>query len=200
MTRRFYLDVVLNVTRDEDVRLVQSNLMHILHGFNRSMDTPGVGVSFPRWHAHVDVTRSTVGTTFRFVGDRMTLNLFSANAALGDMADHEVIDIHAVQEVPEDVDEVRFVRDRLMERFRKEKEDQSIEAFADYITSRSLTCQQHGGSVMMSNAWPPAVALKSRENRKVYPIRVRMESSPTRTDGTFSSYGLSHDGTTVPFF
>ena len=200
MNRRFYFDVEMTVTRGDDVHLVQSKLLHILHGFNRSMDEPGVGVSFPKWFAHLDQKQSTVGTVFRFVGDRTILTIFAVNASLSDLADHEVVDISGIKEVPTDVDEVRFIRDRLLERYRKESDDQSIESFSKYVEAKSLTCQQFGGSVLMKNAWPPAVALKSKQNRKVYPIRVRMESSSEIVSGHFSSYGLSKEGSTVPLF
>ncbi|MRI34281.1 type I-F CRISPR-associated endoribonuclease Cas6/Csy4 [Endozoicomonas sp. OPT23] len=160
-----------------------STIMVILHGINKRQEG-ALGLSFPEY------SDESLGNLIRVVSyDKNDLTNFKRHPLIQLLKKNQSVDIPPIRESTEQQSELRFIRDRRNDRRiighwtnlgLSEKEAEEKISVLDKITDP------------LHYIW---IRSKSGHLFKIY---IRKESSPQRHDGSFSSYGLSSAGATVP--
>lgn len=168
-----YIEIVV----DHDQAFAQtifSRIIGILHATFKEFGESPIGTSFPYWQNHTQPSGVSLGKVIRLFGSRPSLLYFSRNAQMDDIANIFEVKMSAILPTPEDVDHVAQIRDRKIERYKKNQ--WPISKYLPY-----LKCQ-------------------SKSNRKTFSLFVDMNMSDEKKEGLYSTYGFSKEGSTVPYF
>tara|TARA_R110001583_G_scaffold96841_1_gene241530 strand:- start:777 stop:1385 length:609 start_codon:yes stop_codon:yes gene_type:complete len=104
--KRYFFTVEFLLT-DSDPELLSGRCISILHGFLKAHHLAGIGVCFPRW------SNSTIGRVIGFVStSREHLLSFRSQPYFENMSLGDFFSLSEVLAVPDDVGEVRFVRNQ----------------------------------------------------------------------------------------
>lgn len=181
--KRKYFDIVIKADKEYQAQLM-AELMRQLHGILSGLGehAPNIALSFP-YHQHgLRQDQTQMGHIVRVVGDQLSVLQIHRHGAIGYLAESGFFRIKEIEDVPDDAVEVRFVRDRLKEKYAKVRK-----LYPDVKHETDNICY-------------PYVDLRSQSNKKNFKLYVRMEKAESRVDGQYSTYGLSKEGSTVPFF
>lgn len=188
-----YLDFIIQgIPTDE--HLLRSRLFTVLHGVLSRHYDGTVGLSFP------EIIENKLGKVIRAFGTQEVLQHLNHQPALQNLADRGAIQINYILRTPDETGAVRFIRDR------------SVEKQGRYYLARCQKRRQKRGTDKSEFAKPlsvanqrfnnclPYVQLLSSSNENNFSISIRKQDAVFTQEGTFSSYGLSKKGSTVPWF
>ncbi|MGD1527032.1 type I-F CRISPR-associated endoribonuclease Cas6/Csy4 [Vibrio harveyi] len=175
--KRFYLDLVFR-SHESKQHVMVSKIVSVFHGYMNAETESHVALGFPKWQPHCEFEKTRFGDTVRLVGDRVDLQILSNNAVYNKLADEGLLNISAIKVVPEeDCAEVRFIRNRTIEKMYAQKRAREIKRFL------------------------PHFSIKGCKGKQLFTMHVGMEKAEERIDGSYTTYGFSkRDGATFPLF
>lgn len=180
MNTRFYFDIYVpgNATA---IKEILGKVIRTVHGHITANELNKIALGFPKYYESVNPLQSTLGDTLRVVGDRFALNMLSKSPTLFGLEEDFGIEVGKIKEVPEsEVLEVIFTRDRSI--------DKKIKF--GYETKTKIN----------RDPFPPYVDITSKSKRSSFPLHVKMKPANARVDGTYSTYGMSVEGSSFPQF
>lgn len=195
-----YLDIAI-IARPEDTYHIIGKVYRAIHGIITDKCPGRVGVAFPDWTDHEFdgegkvVRRGALGRTIRLFGEAGDLEAIGREPALERFEKIRAVRLYPVQEVPETNRHVRFIRDR--------KREKATKGFRE---RRERRRRRRGGRPVKNQpgfATEPCtthfITLTSRTNGCRYSLIIRREFSEAQS-GSYSRYGLSKNGVTLPDF
>ena len=179
-----YFDIKLKAKTPYEMGELLNNLYSLLHKKIWEMKNTRIGVSFPEYRQHL-------GSVVRVHGKDTELVNFRTKSWLGELATE--CDFSEIKPTPEAKEFAVFNRvqqtqsNSKLKRFIKRNNPSEEEI-------RSYKAKLFGGSLDL-----PYLELLSTSTNQRHRIYIRRESSEQK-EGTFTTYGLSKDGATVPVF
>lgn len=152
-------------------------LIHDLFHGHVSGDENFLAISYPEYQCNDLDCR--LGNRIRAVGNEKDLVELSENPAVKRLLLQNMIAVGEITTIPDNHINVRFVRDRTLDKAKKlEKETGEKASFIKM----------------------PFFERKSKKNKYAHKVFIRKELSMDPVVGQYSSFGLSKDGTTVPYW
>ena len=151
-----------------------AKVVSILHAVTKVDGQSPIGINFPFMQEHKNENVTSFGETMRVFGTKGDLLVFLRNASLSALLEEPDLTVSKIQEVPDDAAFVQTLRDRTVERRKKLKI--KVERYFPYMK------------------------LKSLSNKKKFSLFIKTKTVQEPTPGYFSTYGLSKDGSTTPYF
>lgn len=159
----------------------------VLHGTISSNKDLNIGLGFPGFYH--DKVVCTIGSAIRIFSDYSLLVDLQNHPHLIDIAQSGGLDISAIKLVPKDAVPVRFVRSRSPDYYRN-----NCQKYADFKGKAGPLKKLPYLSVTSSSS------LNANGDPSSYSIYIRKEEAGEHVDGSYSAYGLSQNGSTVPWF
>ena len=160
-----------------------STILVILHGINKRQEG-ALGLSFPNY------SDDNLGNVIRVVSyNRNDLLSFKRHPLIQLLQKNQSVDMKPVSHCSESHSEIRFIRDRRYDRRR-----------VGHWTNLGLTEREAEERIsILDEINEPLhyIWIRSKSGH-LFKIYIRKEVSHQRHDGSFSSYGLSSSGVTVP--
>ena len=162
----------------------------ILHGVMAGNPEKQIALSFPDYY--FDNGKNGVGT----LGD--TIRVFAESSLLIELRNHpylkniegpDILTLSGIEKVPDDALATCFVRDRTVEHYHN-----AAKKYEDFKT--------RAGGLRV----PPHITLESSgstaegNQKNNFTMFIRRVAAPAHKTGRYTSYGLSIDGSTVPWF
>ena len=162
----------------------------ILHGIMSGKEDQNIAIGFPEYYCDQGINgTSTIGKTLRIFSTYSQLIELKNHPSLKNIANTEEVNSSPIAEVPPHAVPVRFIRDRSVDRYflncRKHEEFREKAG-----TLRRLPCISFTSS-----------GFSSPHNKgHGFSVFVRREDADQHITGSYTNYGLSHSGSTVPWF
>lgn len=179
-----YIDIKLKEKTPFEMGELLNNLYSLLHKKIWEMQNTKIGVSFPEYGQHL-------GSIVRVHGKDTEIANFHAKSWLGELATE--CDFSEIKSTPKTCKYAKFSRiqqpqsNSKLKRFIKRNNPSEEEI-------RSYKAKLFGGALDL-----PYLELLSTSTNQRHRIYIRYEASEQK-DGSFTTYGLSRDGATVPVF
>lgn len=158
-------------------KITSFRLAHdFLHG-HVSGEENELATSFPDYMNN-DV-HCQMGNRLRVIGCKNKLNEIVNHAVLARLTSQSMLTVSAIQPVPDNHIHVRFIRDRSLDKAKKKERETGEKA--QFVRM-------------------PSIERQSKENKYPHRVFVRKELAIEPVKGSFSSFGLSKDGSTVPYW
>lgn len=177
-----------------DGAFLRNKVFNLIHGTLNQNFAGKIGLSFP------DYKENTLGKRIRAFGTFEDLNVLTHQSKLIGLAESGAVRINAILPVPKLVSAARFIRDRRMEKQAKAFLARSKRRREKRGTQEKSIAQPHQQNENDKTTILPYLKLQSTSNRFTFSLYIRKEPAIDIQHGTYSGYGLSHDGSTVPWF
>ncbi|URL06732.1 type I-F CRISPR-associated endoribonuclease Cas6/Csy4 [Avibacterium sp. 21-595] len=146
-----------------------------------------IGVSFPRY----ELGQHSLGNQIRLIApDEATLATLNLEKWLARLTDYIHIKKPAV--VPNHAVPVT------VKRYRFRPIDQQAKAHAKRHQISYEEALTHCKTHRRAELHPPFIRMKSESNAQSYPLVILQKTADAAVHGSYNSYGLSHQGSTVP--
>ncbi|MGK0289822.1 MAG: hypothetical protein ACI86H_001269 [bacterium] len=159
-------------------------IYRIFHGCisEKNNTANSLAISFPDYcfEANRKKGNCTLGKRLRIFGKIPSLLRFLNNPYIVSLSKAGVVTITDPLKIPEKTYPVCFVRDRRLDRY-----------FRDWRDS---------DRTMLSEFKFPFITLDSSRSNNKFTLRIRQDFVEEYSTGEYSSYGLSKDGSTVPWW
>jgi len=147
------------------------------------------GISFPNYHAKLYELDYTIQVFAPNESDLKSLNLEQRLTKIKD-----ILRLSTILPTPETATHATFSR---------VQQNQSASKLRRFISRNQPTDEQiraYKAKMHQSGLQEPFVELKSSSTEQLHRIYIRKEMKDSAQAGSFTSYGLSKDGSTVPVF
>jgi CRISPR-associated endoribonuclease Cas6/Csy4 subtype I-F len=152
-------------------------LIHDLFHGHVSGDENFLAISYPEYQCNDLGCR--LGNRIRVVGNKKDLIRLSGNLAIKRLLLQNMIAVGEITKIPKNHINVRFIRDRTLDKAKKIEKETGEKA--EFLKM-------------------PFFERKSYKNKYAHKVFIRKELSMDPVFGQYSSFGLSKDGTTVPYW
>ncbi|MGI2026226.1 type I-F CRISPR-associated endoribonuclease Cas6/Csy4 [Endozoicomonas acroporae] len=172
--------------------LMVGRCLKVLHGYQCLHNINSIGVTFPGF------SDKTIGEMIGFVSaDRLCLRQLMTQDYFQEMVNLKKFFIHEIMVVPDNVSEVRYMRDQKRDkqcvggRQRQIRRGQRIAKKAGYDYQPR---QDKAGSEHQINFFHNIPITSSRDAGKVFYFRIQKYAVDDKVYGKYSSYGLGNQG------
>jgi len=180
-----FIELTVNIKKSYKLAEAFNSSFRSIHNQLVKTSLSEVGLSFPDYGEYL-------GHSIRLHGTAEQLSVFHGKSWLGQHA----LTIHHsdIQPIPTQVSHATFSR---------VQQNQSASKLRRFISRNQPTDEQiraYKAKMHQSGLQEPFVELKSSSTEQLHRIYIRKEMKDSAQAGSFTSYGLSKDGSTVPVF
>jgi CRISPR-associated endoribonuclease Cas6/Csy4 subtype I-F len=194
ITHYVHIDIL---GRPTDKHFLCNRLLKVIHGILSAHFQGQIGMGFPYYKKQTEENvKASLGDRVTLFGNNKALEFITHQPKIIDLAEANVIQIKAIENVPNDPSWVRYTRNRQIEKTGK-----------NYLERCIRRRERRGTPISSANSEKhkiekdslPFIQLSSSSNKNQYLLYVDQTQVMEPCLGTFTKYGLSSNGSTVPF-
>ncbi|NMM42666.1 type I-F CRISPR-associated endoribonuclease Cas6/Csy4 [Pseudoalteromonas arctica] len=183
--QRYYFSVHF-LPKQANLALLTGRCISIMHGFILKHNIERMGVTFPNW------SDSSIGNVIAFVHpDKGILNTFIEQAYFVDMQDCGFFKLSQVLAVPENCQEIRFIRNQAVAKIFTGESRRRLKRLQKRALARGEDFNPKKLVAPREVDIFHRVAMTSKSSQEDYILHIQKQNADCQAEPVFSNYGFS---------
>ncbi|MBB1334700.1 MULTISPECIES: type I-F CRISPR-associated endoribonuclease Cas6/Csy4 [unclassified Pseudoalteromonas] len=183
--QRYYF-IIHFLPKQANLALLTGRCISIMHGFILKHNIEGVGVTFPNW------SDSSIGNVIAFAHtDMEILNSLKEQAYFVDMQDCGFFKLSQVLAVPEDCQEIRFIRNQAVAKIFTGESRRRLKRLQKRALARGEDFNPKKLAAPREVDIFHRVAMTSKSSQEGYILHIQKQNADCQAEPTFSNYGFA---------